>query len=192
MVATPSVMLPLGTKAPSFQLPEVVSGKTITLESFAGKPALLVMFISRHCPYVQHIKQELARIGEDYGTRAGIVAICANDVANYPADAPSSLKEMAEETGLRFPICYDESQAVAKAFCAACTPDFFVFDQTRKLAYRGQLDDSRPGNGKKTNGADLRAALDSVISGRAPDEEQKPSLGCNIKWKPGNTPPYFR
>ncbi len=191
MAATPSVMRELGTPAPDFDLPDVVSGKRISLGSFAGKKALLVMFISRHCPFVQHIKDELARIGKDYRSRdAGIVGICANDIVNYPDDKPSKLREMAEETGFVFPVCYDESQETAKAFAAACTPDFFLFDANRKLVYRGQLDDSRPSNGKPVTGCDLRGALDEVLNGRAVSQDQKPSIGCNIKWKDGNKPDY--
>jgi peroxiredoxin len=192
MVATPSVMLELGTPAPDFQLRDVVSGKTISPHSFKDKSGLLVMFLSRHCPYVQHVKDELARIGHDYSDRVGIVAISANDVENYPDDAPERLKQMARETGFVFPFCYDDTQKVAQSFSAACTPDFFLFDKTRKLAYRGQLDDSRPGNGKPITGQDLRHALDAVVAGRAPGGSQKPSIGCNIKWKKGNEPPYFR
>ncbi|HYK92412.1 MAG TPA: thioredoxin family protein [Acidobacteriota bacterium] len=191
MAATPSVMLALGTPAPNFDLPDVVSGKRISLATFAGKRALLVMFISRHCPYVQHIKQELGRLGRDYRSRnVGIVGVCANDVANYPDDKPAMLKEMAEETGFEFPLCYDESQEAAKAYSAACTPDFFLFDSGRKLVYRGQLDDSRPSNGRPVTGRDLRGALDAVLSGSAVSEDQKPSIGCNIKWKSGNEPDY--
>jgi peroxiredoxin len=193
MAATASVMLALGTPAPDFDLPDVVLGKRISLGTFAGKRALLVMFISRHCPYVQHIKGELGRIGRDYGLRdVGMVAICANDVANYPDDTPAKLKQMAGEAGFAFPVCYDESQEVAKAFSAACTPDFFLFDSGKKLIYRGQLDDSRPSNGKPVTGRDLRNALDAVLAGRAVSEDQKPSLGCNIKWKAGNEPEYAR
>jgi len=193
MVATPSVMLALGTAAPAFDLPDVASGKRFSLESFAGKRALLVMFISRHCPYVQHVKEELARIGKDYGTRnVGIVAISANDAANYPDDAPAKLKEMAEDSRFTFPLCYDESQGVAKAFSVACTPDFFLFDSDRRLVYRGQLDDSRPSNGKPVTGRDIRNALDAVLAGHAVSEDQKPSLGCNVKWKTGNEPKYAR
>ncbi len=192
MVATPSVMLPLGTPAPDFQLPDVVSGASISLDTFTGKPGLLVIFVSRHCPYVQHIKGELARIGREYGSRVGIVAISANDVENFPDDAPDGLREMASETGFRFPMCYDESQRVALSYSAACTPDFFLFDADRKLVYRGQMDDSRPGNGKPVTGADLRAALDAVVAGREVGGHQKASIGCNIKWKAGNEPPYFR
>jgi peroxiredoxin len=178
-------MVALGTAAPDFNLPDVVSGKTISLQTFAGKKALLVMFICRHCPYVQHVQDELARLGRDYGAKdVGIVAISANDAKSYPEDAPASLKEMATELKFSFPYCHDESQAVAKAYSAVCTPDFFVFDQARRLVYRGQLDDSRPGNGKPVTGRDLRAALDAVLSGRPVDSTQRPSAGCNIKWKP--------
>lgn len=192
MVAVASTMLALGTAAPDFSLPDVVSGKTVSPSVADGEKGLLVMFVSRHCPYVQHVKQELARLGKDYVGRVGIVAISANDVVSYPDDSPANLKRMALETGFNFPVCYDESQEVAKAYSAACTPDFFLFDASRKLVYRGQLDDSRPGNGKPLTGRDLRAALDCLIAGRQVDEDQKPSLGCNIKWRPGNEPHYFK
>jgi peroxiredoxin len=186
-------MLDLGTQAPDFRLPDTVSGRTISLDTFAGKKALLVMFICRHCPYVQHVKDELARLGRDYGEKnVGIVAISSNDAEAYPDDAPASLKAMAEELGFNFPYCYDETQEVAKAYAAACTPDFYVFDEARRLVYRGQLDDSRPSNGKPVTGRDLRAAIDAVLRGQPVDPDQKPSLGCNIKWKPGNEPVYFQ
>ena len=192
MALTPSTMLPLGTAAPDFRLPDVVSGKTISLATFAGKKALLVMFICRHCPYVVHVKDELARLGKDYAKKdAGIVAISANDAANYPDDAPEQLKAMAQELGFTFPFCYDESQETATAYTAACTPDFFLFDANRKLVYRGQLDDSRPGNGKPLNGKDLRAAIDAVLAGKPVSADQKPSVGCNIKWKKGREPVYY-
>jgi peroxiredoxin len=185
MALTESTMVALGTPAPDFQLPDVVSGRTISLQTFAGKKALLLMFICRHCPYVQHVQEGLARVGRDYGARdVGIVAISANDAKGYPEDAPASLKAMAVELKFTFPYCYDESQAVAKAYSAVCTPDFFVFDQARRLVYRGQLDDSRPGNGKPVTGRDLRAALDAVLAGRPVDPAQRPSVGCSIKWKP--------
>ncbi|MBW4562184.1 MAG: thioredoxin family protein [Mojavia pulchra JT2-VF2] len=191
MVLTASTMLPLGTIAPDFHLPEVVSFKTISLSTFADKKALLVMFICRHCPFVKHIKEQLALLGKDYfNSDLGIVAISANDVKNYPDDAPELLKEMATELGLQFPLCYDETQETAKAYTAACTPDFFVFNGARKLVYRGQLDDSRPSNGKPVTGADLRAAIEAVLAGKPVQDEQKPSIGCNIKWKPGNEPSY--
>jgi peroxiredoxin len=194
MAATQSTMLlELGAPAPQFHLPDVVTGKTISLDTFAGKKALVVMFICRHCPYVIHVKDELARLGRDYaGKSVGIVAISSNDAEAYPMDAPASLKEMAVELGFNFPFCYDESQQTAKAYAAACTPDFYVFDENRKLVYRGQLDDSRPGNGIPVTGRDLRAAIDAVLEGRPVPSNQKPSLGCNIKWKPGNEPDYGR
>ena len=193
MVATESLMSALGTPAPDFQLPDVVSDKTISLQTFAGRKALLIMFISRHCPFVQHVKHELARVGKDYSEKSlGIAAICSNDVDNYPADAPEMLKEMAHETGFTFSFCYDESQKVAMAYSAAYTPDFFLYDDKRKLVYRGQLDDSRPGNGKPIDGRDLRAAIDAVLAGKRTDPNQKPSIGCNIKWKAGNEPDYFK
>ncbi len=177
-------MLALGTPAPAFQLPDVVSGDTITLDTFAGARALLVMFICRHCPFVKHVQKELASIGIDYRTRGvGIVAVSANDVAAYPEDAPALLKSMAVNLGFVFPFCYDETQEVARQYQAACTPDFFLFDANRRLVYRGQLDDSRPGNGKPVTGRDLRAAIDAVLDGRPVDSNQRPSIGCNIKWR---------
>ena len=186
-------MLALDTKAPAFRLPDVVSGNTISLETFAGTRALLVMFICRHCPYVVHVREELSRIGKDYATGdIGIVAISANDAATYPDDAPEQLKAMAKELGFTFPFCYDETQETAKAYTAACTPDFFLFDANRMLVYRGQLDDSRPGNGKPLNGRDLRAAIDAVLAGKLVGANQKPSIGCNIKWKKGSEPAYFK
>jgi len=189
MALTPSTMLALGTEAPDFSLADVVSGKTVSLETFAKKKALLVMFICRHCPYVQHIKEELAKIGKEYASKdVGIVAISSNDAKNYPDDAPNRLKEMAVELEFGFPYCYDETQQVAKAYAAACTPDFFLFNRERKLVYRGQLDDSRPGNGKPVTGMDLRKAMDAVLSDKPLSSNQKPSVGCNIKWKSGNAP----
>ena len=188
---TASTMVALGTQAPDFRLPDVISGQTVSLESFAGKSGLLVMFICRHCPYVKHVQGELARLGRDYQSlNFGIVAITSNDVEHYPEDAPESIKSMAQELGFTFPFCYDESQAVAKAYGASCTPDFFLFDSDRKLVYRGQLDDSRPANALPVTGRDLRAALDALLAGQPVSQEQKPSLGCNIKWKPGNEPTY--
>ena len=183
-MAMESVMLPLGTPAPPFELRDVVNGQTYNLNSFAGKSALLIMFICRHCPYVVHVQEELARIGRDYlNTGLGILAISSNDPVNYPDDAPPKLKEMAEQLGLTFPLCFDETQKVAKAYRAACTPDFYLFDGARKLAYRGQLDDSRPGSTKPVTGRDLRAAIDAVLSGNPVDRQQRPSIGCSIKWK---------
>lgn len=192
MVLTPSTMLSLGTKAPDFQLADVVTNKTISLATFAGKKALLVMFICRHCPFVKHIQQELANIGKDYSDRSlGIVAISANDAEKYPDDSADSLKAMAEELGFNFPLCYDETQAVAKAYTAACTPDFFLFNEAQELVYRGQLDASRPSNELPVTGKDLREAIDTILAEQNIDFEQKPSIGCNIKWKPGNEPDYF-
>ena len=192
MALTPSTMIALETKAPDFELPDIVSGRKITLASFKGKKALLVMFICRHCPYVQHIKSELSRLNKDYQNKdIGIVAISSNDAANYPDDSPKSLKEMAKEFEFSFPYCYDETQEVAKAYSAACTPDFFLFNERRELVYRGQLDDSRPENNKPLNGKDLRNAIDAVLAGKPVSKDQKPSIGCNIKWKPGNEPDYY-
>lgn len=186
MARTESTMLPLGTTAPDFQLPEVVSGKTISLADLAGKDALLVMFICRHCPFVKHVQQELARIGKDYAQQSlAILAISSNDAQEFPDDAPGSLREMALDLGFSFPYCFDETQDVAKSYAAACTPDFYLFDKNRHLVYRGQLDDSRPGNNIPVTGKDLRAAIDSVLQGRPVSDQQKPSVGCNIKWRNG-------
>ncbi len=192
MAVTPSTMLALGTSAPPFRLPDVVSGKTVSLDAVArGQRAVLVMFMCQHCPYVQHIKEELARLGREYTTRGvGIVAISANDVEKYPDDSPQQLRTMAQQFGFTFPCLYDEPQQVAKAYTAACTPDFFLFDQARRLVYRGQFDESRPGNGKPVTGKDLRAAIKAVLVGQPVDPNQQPSIGCNIKWKPGNEPDY--
>lgn len=190
MALTASTMVNLGTQAPEFSLPDVVSGKTISLSNYEGKP-LLVMFICQHCPFVKHIKGELAVLGKDYlNTDLAIVAISANDAEKYPDDRPESLKAMAIELDLKYPVCYDESQEVAKAYTAACTPDFFLFDAEHKLIYRGQLDNSRPSNNEPVTGKDLRAAIDSVLTGKEIIGDQKPSIGCNIKWKPGNEPNY--
>ncbi|NJP12378.1 MAG: thioredoxin family protein [Leptolyngbyaceae cyanobacterium RU_5_1] len=191
MALTASTMLALGTQAPDFALPDAVSGQTVSLSTFAGKKALLVMFICQHCPFVQHVKAELAKLGKDYQDNdLGIFAISANDIANYPDDAPEKLKEMATTLDFTFPFCYDESQKTAKAYTAACTPDFFLFDGDRTLVYRGQLDDSRPSNGLPVTGADLRAAINAVLNNQPIPTDQKPSIGCNIKWKPGNEPGY--
>jgi len=190
-MAIASVMLPLGTVAPPFALRDVVSGQICSLDSFAGKTALLVMFICRHCPYVVHVEQEIAKIGRDYrDSNLGIVAISSNDASRYPDDTPPRLKEMAMRLGFAFPFCVDETQDVAKAYRAACTPDFYLFDQDRQLVYRGQLDESRPGNNKPVTGRDLRAAIDAVLEGKPVDRNQKSSVGCSIKWKPGNEPSY--
>ena len=183
-------MLPLGTNAPDFRLPDT-TGRIVTLADFANAPAWLVMFICNHCPYVKHIRAGLAQLGKDYQPRgAAIVAISANDAANYPEDNPASMAHEVKSAGYTFPYLYDESQAVAKAYRAACTPDFFLFDQARKLVYRGQFDASRPGNGLPVTGQDLRAALDAVLAGKPVSTTQSPSIGCNIKWKPGNEPDY--
>ncbi|MGA2274059.1 MAG: thioredoxin family protein [Bryobacteraceae bacterium] len=190
MAATESTMVGLGTAAPDFELLDVVSDRTVRLDSFTRK-GLLVMFLCRHCPYVKHIGPGLAALAKDYaGTDLDIVAISSNDASQYPEDAPAGLRLMARELGFWFPYCYDETQQVAKAYQAACTPDFFLFDAGRKLVYRGQFDDARPNNGAPVTGRDLRAAIDAVIAGRAIGDQQKPSIGCNIKWKPGNATPY--
>jgi peroxiredoxin len=192
MVRTASTMLPLGVSAPDFQLTDVVSGNSISLATFSEQPALLVMFISVHCPFVKHVQSQLAQIGKDYTDGGlGIVAISPNDVEKYPDDAPEHQRELARAEGFNFPICYDPDQSVAKAYTAACTPDFFLFDRDRTLAYRGQLDDSRPSNGKPVTGQDLRHAIELLLAGKDVDPNQRPSIGCNIKWIPGNEPEYF-
>jgi peroxiredoxin len=191
MALTPSTMLSLGTTAPDFRLPDT-NGKIVSLVDFKDKPALLVMFICNHCPYVKHIRTGLAQLARDYLPRGiGIVGVNSNDVVNYPDDSPAKMKEEAKSAGYLFPYLYDESQAVAKAYRAACTPDIYLFDKGRKLVYRGQFDDSRPGNGIPVTGKDLRAALDAVLAGRPVSANQKASMGCNIKWKAGNEPDYF-
>jgi peroxiredoxin len=191
MVSVNSTMLPLGTKAPEFRLPDT-SGKMVSLADFKGAPALVVMFICNHCPYVKHLRAGLAQLGRDYLPRSvAIVGINANDVANYPADSPARMAEEAKAAGYGFPYLYDEAQAVAKAYRAACTPDIYLFDREQRLAYRGQFDDSRPGNNLPVTGKDLRAALEAVLAGKPVSSTQKPSIGCNIKWKPGNEPDYF-
>jgi peroxiredoxin len=188
-MAATSTMLALGTEAPDFSLADVVSGRTIGLHDFDDRDALLVMFICRHCPYVRHGRAELARLGKDHAdSPLGIVAISANDPGTYPEDAPDSLAAEAVEAGYVFPYLFDETQEVAKAYTAACTPDFFLFDGDRRLAYRGQLDASRPSNGIPVTGEDLRAAIDAVLAGRPVAQDQRPSVGCSIKWRPGNEP----
>lgn len=183
MVATPSTMLPLGTRAPAFALPDT-DGTVVSLEDMRGAPATLVMFICNHCPYVIHVRAEIARIGREYGERGvAVVAINSNDADAYPADAPPAMAAEKVEAGYVFPYLFDESQEVAKAYGAACTPDFFVFDAALALVYRGRLDGSRPSNDVAVDGADLRAALDAVLAGATPDPDQHPSLGCNIKWR---------
>lgn len=181
-MAESSTMLPLGTTLPQFSLVDVVSGNTVSSSDFQGKP-LLVMFICRHCPYVKHVQNELAKLGKDYEGKIGIVAISSNDIAAYPEDTPHSLKEQAQEVGFNFPYLYDESQDVAKAFTAACTPDLFLFDGGGKLVYRGQLDDSRSSLDIPVTGKDVRAAIDALLSGQSVSPDQKPSMGCGIKWK---------
>ena len=193
MAQTASTMLPLGTLAPDFHLPEPLTGKTVSLDDFQNAPALLVMVICNHCPFVKHIRQELIQFAHDYRAKGvAIVAINANDVANYPNDSPEKMAEEAKSFGYPFPYLYDESQAVAKAYHAACTPDFFLFDANRKLSYRGQFDGSRPGNEVAVTGNDLRIAVDAVLAGQPTPSEQRPSIGCNIKWKVGNEPGYYR
>ena len=197
-MAHSSTMLALGTAAPDFSLPDVASGRTVALADFADRRALVVIFLCAHCPYVVHVQPELARLSRDYaGKSVGIVGIAANDIAQYPQDAPAPTAAMARAAGLAFPILFDETQAIAKAYSAACTPDFFLFDAQRRLVYRGQLDGSRPGRGPDRpgsgalNGADLRAALDATLAGLPAHPDQRPSIGCNIKWKPGHEPAYF-
>lgn len=191
MSLTPSTMLPLGTTAPDFRLPDT-NGKTVSLADFKNAPALVVVFMCNHCPYVKLIREGLAKFGRDYQAKgAAIVGINANDAANYPADSPAKMKEEAASAGYTFPYLYDESQAVAKAYRAACTPDIFLFDAQQKLVYRGQFDDARPGNGISVTGKDLRAALGAILTGKQVPAKQTPSIGCNIKWKSGNAPEYF-
>jgi peroxiredoxin len=182
-------MLELGTAAPSFSLPDVRTGQQVS-PSRTGRP-LLVMFICRHCPFVVHVREELARVGGDYAGNVDIIAISANDASSHPDDSPANLKKMAEEVGFTFPLCYDETQEVAQKYTAACTPDFFLFDKDHKLAYRGQLDGSRPGNQVAVDGRDLRAAMDALLAGGKPSATQYPSIGCNIKWKAGKEPAYY-
>ncbi len=192
MVRTESTMLPLGTPAPAFTLKDVVSGDTLSLDTFADKKGLLVMFICQHCPFVKHVEDELGRIGQDYLPQGmGILAISANSIETHPQDDPDHMRQQVKRAKFSFPYAYDATQEVAKSYTAACTPDFFLFDGDLKLAYRGQLDAARPGNEQPVNGADLRAALDQVIAGEALPPEQKPSIGCNIKWAPGKAPAYF-
>jgi peroxiredoxin len=191
MVRTASTMLPLGTQAPDFSLSNV-DGRTVSLADFKGAPALLVAFICNHCPYVKHVADGFAELAREYqGKRVAVVAINSNDAGTYPADSPEQMVHEAENRGYTFPYLYDEDQAVAQAYRAACTPDFYVFDKNRKLVYRGQMDSSRPDSGIPVTGKDLRAALDAVLAGKPVPAEQKPSLGCNIKWKTGNEPDYF-
>lgn len=201
MAAVPSTMLALGTPAPEFDLPDAVSGRRVRLADLRGHKALLVMFICNHCPYVKWVRAELARLGADYQAKGvAVVAISSNDAEAYPDDAPGKMSDEARAAGYAFPYLHDESQSVAKAYRAACTPDFYVFDAQQRLAYRGQLDDSRPtgrstvlpGAGLPVTGKDVRAALDAVLAGRPLSSEQKPSIGCNIKWRKGNEPDYAK
>jgi len=191
MAETPSTMLALGTKAPHFRLPDP-RGKWVSVDDFKDAPAFLVAFICNHCPYVKHIRRGFAELAKEYQAKGvGVVAINSNDAENYPDDRPEKMAEEIKQIGYTFPYLYDESQDVAKAYRAACTPDFYLFDRDRRLVYRGQFDDSRPGNGRPVTGADLRAALDAVLSGGPVPSNQRPSVGCNIKWKRGNAPNYF-
>jgi peroxiredoxin len=191
MAETPSTMLATGTAAPPFSLPDL-AGKRVSLDDFKQAPALLVAFICNHCPYVKHIRAKFAEAARDYQARgAAVVAISSNDVEAYPDDSPQKMAEEAKLAGYTFPYLYDETQEIAKAYQAACTPDFFLFDRSRRLVYRGQFDDSRPSNGRPVTGKDLTAAVDAVLAGRAVSSDQRPSVGCNIKWKRGNAPEYF-
>jgi peroxiredoxin len=191
MALTPSTMLPLGTASPNFKLPDT-NGKIVSLADFRNAPGLLVIFMCNHCPYVIHIRAGLAQLARDYAPkRVAIVGINSNDAENYPDDSPAKMKSEVKNAGYIFPYLYDETQSVAKAYRAACTPDIFLFDKNQKLVYRGQFDDSRPGNGIPVTGKDLRAALEAVFAGKSVSENQKASIGCNIKWKSGNEPDYF-
>ncbi|MDH3214851.1 MAG: thioredoxin family protein [Candidatus Krumholzibacteria bacterium] len=191
MVTTPSTMLPLQTEAPDFSLQDAVTGATVSLADLKGS-ALVVMFICNHCPFVIHIRDEIGRLVNDYQKRrVAFVAINSNSLQTHPQDGPDKMKELAQDVRWSFPFLFDSTQEVAKAYRAACTPDFYLFDAKRRLVYRGQLDDSRPNNGIPLTGKDLRAAIDAVLAGKAVASEQMPSLGCNIKWTPGNEPDYF-
>ena len=193
MVRTESTMLALGSSAPDFSLPAPESGKTFSLANFTCNEALLVIFMCNHCPYVLHLHTQLNDLIREYQSKGlAAVAINANDVANYPDDSPEKMAELAIEMNYCFPYLFDEDQSVAKAYRAACTPDFFLFDKELKLAYRGQFDSSRPNNGQAVTGEDMRAAIDAVLAGQSiPEDQQLPSMGCNIKWKEGNSPDYF-
>ncbi len=192
MALTPSTMLELGTKAPDFSLLDVNTNKTVTLSDFQACPALLVMFICNHCPYVKHVREGLALLTSEYlGRGVGIVGISSNDVVTHPADGPREMAQEAIQAGYRFPYLFDETQKVAHAYHAACTPDFFLFDGQQRLVYRGQMDDSRPGNGIPVTGKDLRAAMEAVLAHQPVGKDQRPSIGCNIKWRAGNEPSYF-
>jgi peroxiredoxin len=191
MALTPSTMLALGTRAPDFKLTDAVDDRAVSLADFEGAPALLVMFICNHCPYVQHVLAELGRLASDCQDRGlAVAAINSNSLVTHPQDGPAAMRQLAHAERWTFPFLFDETQEVAKAYRAACTPDFFLFDSEQCLAYRGQLDNSRPGNDIPVTGADLRAAIDAVLAGEQVVGEQKPSMGCNIKWTPGNEPDY--
>jgi peroxiredoxin len=191
MPETPSTMLDLGTQLPSFSLPDF-NGKTVSDADFKGSKALLVAFICKHCPFVKHIRSEFAKYVQEYAAKGlKVVAIMSNSVEEFPEDGPEGMKQEATDAGYDFPYLYDKDQKIAKAFKAACTPDFFLFDANRRLAYRGQFDGSRPKNNVPVSGSDLRAATDAVLAGQKPSEQQRPSMGCNIKWYPGNEPAYF-
>ena len=191
MVKTASTMLPLGTPAPDFSLVNV-DGNTVSLADYEGAPALVVIFMCNHCPFVIHLADALAAFGHEYQAKgAAVVAISSNDVSEYPQDSPEQMVHEAETRGYSFAYLFDEDQAVAKAYRAACTPDFFLFDANQKLVYRGQWDDSSPGNSNPVNGSDIRAAVDAVLGGSPVPEKQVPAMGCNIKWRPGNAPEYF-
>lgn len=192
MVKTASTMLPLGTQAPQFSLKNAVDGSTVSLSDFGDAKGLLVIFMCNHCPFVIHLREELAKFAKEYQDKGlTIVGISSNDVGEYPQDGPDKMAEEAKSAGYTFPYLFDETQEVAKAYSAACTPDFFLFDQHQKLVYRGQFDDSRPQSGIPITGKDLRVACDAVLAGQSVSEEQKPSIGCNIKWRTGNAPSYF-
>ena len=191
MVLTPSTMLSLGTKAPDFSL-KGIDGKSVSLADFSQARALLVIFLCNHCPYVKHVAEGLARLAKDYQAQGvAVVGINSNDAKKHPDDSPEKMVEEHKQRGYTFPYLFDETQDVAKAYRAACTPDFYVFDAQQRLAYRGQMDSSRPNSGVPVTGEDLRVALDAVLAGRSVGEDQRPSIGCNIKWKPGSEPDYF-
>jgi peroxiredoxin len=192
MAETPSTMLALGTPLPAFSLTDAARGRLVTDREAAGPRATLVMFICNHCPFVIHVRDEISRLSRDYaGKGVAFVAVNSNSAESHPQDGPTHMAALAREMGWTFPFLFDETQGVAKAYHAACTPDFYVFDRERRLRYRGQLDDSRPSNAVPVTGADLRAAIDAVAAGKPAASAQRPSIGCNIKWKPGNEPDYF-
>ncbi|WP_019021699.1 thioredoxin family protein [Thioalkalivibrio sp. ALE23] len=192
MARTPSQMIELGTEAPNFQLPDVVSGETISLDSFPDAKGYMIAFICNHCPFVQLIRHEFARYGREYTEKGiAVIAINSNDIEAVPEDAPDAMRDDARRFGYKFPYCLDEDQSVARAYQAACTPDLYLFDAERKLYYRGQFDSTRPGSDQPVTGEDLRNATEALLAGQPAPEPQHPSLGCNIKWKPGNEPAYF-